>query len=53
MYCMIYDLVKTGIETGEIPEIESYLQKYKIRRKISLKQIPKNWEKAPEQGEKN
>ena len=39
MYQVIYDLAKTKIETGELPDVETYVKTYKKSIKISLPQL--------------
>ena len=39
MYHMMYYVLKAYIETGKVPEIESYIENYKGREQISLQQL--------------
>lgn len=55
MYQMIYNVVKISLETGKVPEFETYVENYykeKGKKKVSLEQIPEKWEKSPEEWEK-
>jgi hypothetical protein len=47
---MLYYVAKNYIETDNIVDFENYKEQFIKSKKMSLPQIPKEWEKTPERG---